>query len=118
MPCKVEDVDDAVPDRPPLKALGYRHRLHELGRAAMHPLDRISQLVRVDFLIHSPGLRASAASRNYPGSISNGPHSEWLAEILRERQWMRSPLGTRGQSGAVRLIEVSAGRATRLLHVP
>ena len=67
----------------------------------MHPLDRISQLVRVDFLIHSPGLRASAASRDYLGSISDGTHSEWLADILRARQmdglaaWTERPVKKR-----------------------
>ena len=48
----------------------------------------------------------------------DGPQSEWLADILREQQWMRSRLdGTLGLSGAVRLIEVSATRGSGRLQM-
>jgi hypothetical protein len=84
MPPKVEDMDDAVPGRSPLEHLGYRHRLHELGRAAMQPLHRIPELVRVNFRSHGA---MSKGFRREP--ISDGTQFEWLADILREQQWAR-----------------------------
>ena len=87
MPPKVEDMDDAVPGRSPLKHLGYRHRLHELGRAAMQPLHRIPELVRVNFRSHAAMSKwPTAASRDCLGSISDDLQFEWLADILREQQ--------------------------------
>ena len=87
MPPKVEDMDDAVPGRSPLEYLGYRHRLHELGRAAMQPLHRIPELVRVNFRSHAVMSKwPTAASRDCLGSISDDLQFEWLADILREQQ--------------------------------
>jgi diguanylate cyclase len=62
--------------------------------------------------LRSP-LRADTTSARSPDG-----HTPGVADILRGQQWMGSPLRqTLGPSGAVRLIEVSAGRATRLLQV-
>ena len=87
MSTKVEDMDDAVPGRPPLDRLGYWHRSHELGRAAMQPLHRIPELVRVNFRSHGAMSKwPTAASRDCLGSISDDLQFEWLADILCEQQ--------------------------------
>ena len=89
---EVEDMDDAVPGRPCLERLGYRCRLHELGGAAVQPLHRIPELVRVNFRSHSArssrGLppRAETASARSPDGLQG------LADILREQQWLAAQM--------------------------
>jgi hypothetical protein len=84
----------------------------------MHPLDRIPELVRVHFPSHSSmpfGLRCKPT---LPRLDLRRPATRGVADRLRGQQWMGSPLRrTLGQSGAARLIQVSAGRATRLLQM-
>jgi hypothetical protein len=92
MPPEVEDMGDAVPGRSPLERLGYRHRLHELGGAAVQPLHRIPELVRVNFRSHSARSAWGLPPRAETASTRSRDGLQWLADILREQQWLAAQM--------------------------